>query len=109
MYHTSILFLFSTGLNESRIETVKITAAFHDIADAKYKGAEEGKRLLDEALQFLIQHGCDQDRARRVGEMVKKIGFKEELPGGAFQESDLLTYPELSSVQDADKLDAIGG
>jgi len=90
------------------VETVKITAAFHDIADLKYTGEEEGRKLLDDALKFLVEHGCEEDRAHKIGEMVKKIGFKEELPGGSFKESDLATYPELAIVQDADKLDAIG-
>lgn len=106
--HLLILAALLTGFNDHDIETVKITAALHDIADTKYQDVEEGRRLLQEALGFLICHGCDKDRAQRIGEMVRRVGFKEELKGGAFNESDLTIYPELGPVQDADKLDAIG-
>jgi len=83
------------------LEIVELAALLHDIADSKFhRGDEEiGPHT---ARKFLEAQGLKQDRIQQVVDIVRHISFK----GG----NENLGYnsPELSVVQDADRLDAIG-
>ncbi|XP_021750613.1 uncharacterized protein LOC110716308 isoform X2 [Chenopodium quinoa] len=54
--------------------------------------------------QFLDKEGIEENKKMKILDIIKRMGFKEELAGLADQECSL----ELGVVQDADRLDAIG-
>lgn len=57
----------------------------------------------------ICRRSHSQPRPSRIAAIVKRVGFKESLAGGAFEgQKDLEAYPELAVVSDADQLDAIG-
>lgn len=109
----------------SLMERLILVAIFHDVADLKYTDGnidningdcdnfrikeENSMHHLKNAMDFLRHNNHPQEEICIIEEMIRRIGFKEELVGGKFREGiDLLQYPGLSIVMDADKLDAIG-
>lgn len=81
--------------------TVELGALLHDIADSKFNGGDEsiGPRLAE---IFLHSLSVDQKTICHVVNIIKHISFK----GGKSDQT--FTSTELSVVQDADRLDAIG-
>ncbi|XP_011080896.2 uncharacterized protein LOC105164046, partial [Sesamum indicum] len=80
---------------------VELAALLHDIGDYKYmRDPSEGKIVED----FLVKQGVDDDIKTRILNIIKGMGFKEEV-GGLKPGTH---YPEFGVVQDADRLDAIG-
>jgi len=79
---------------------VELGALLHDIADSKFHDGDEeiGPR---KAQEFLLSENVSKDIIDQVIFIVKNISFK----GGGFNPN---TSSELSVVQDADRLDAIG-
>ena len=79
---------------------VELGALLHDIADSKFHDGDEkiGPR---KAQEFLQSENVSKDIIDQVIFIVKNISFK----GGGFNPN---TSSELSVVQDADRLDAIG-
>ncbi|XP_074307682.1 uncharacterized protein LOC141642708 isoform X1 [Silene latifolia] len=91
------------GLSSSphSLQIVELAALLHDIGDYKYaRDPSEGK-LIE---QFLEQEGIEENMKMTIVDIVKAMGFKEELSGV----SDKAYSLEFGVVQDADRLDAIG-
>ena len=80
---------------------VELGALLHDIADSKFHDGNEnvGPKM---ASDFLADIGVEQAVIEHVVHIIKHISFK----GG--NEAQAFSSPELSVVQDADRLDAIG-
>lgn len=80
---------------------VELGALLHDIADSKFhEGDEEiGPRT---ARDYLISLDLPKETVDHVENIVRHISFKGALEGQQW------TSPELSVVQDADRLDALG-
>ena len=81
--------------------TVELAALLHDIADSKFhKGDEEIGPIT--AGNFLHSINVDGHIIVHVQQIIRHISFKSGFDKLSFQS------PELSIVQDADRLDAIG-
>ncbi len=80
---------------------VELGALLHDIADAKFHDGDEelGPKT---ATAFMQEINVDQETIQHVVQIIKHISFK----GG--KEAQTFTSLELSVVQDADRLDALG-
>lgn len=80
---------------------VELGALLHDIADAKFHGGDEevGPK---KAKAFLQSLNVSEDVVQHVEQIIRNISFK----GGNFEAA--FHSPELSIVQDADRLDALG-
>jgi len=80
---------------------VELAALLHDIADSKFYNGDEsvGPRM---ARDFLISLSIHEEIIHHVVKIIENISFK----GGNFENT--FSSPELSVVQDADRLDAIG-
>ena len=80
---------------------VQLGALLHDIADSKFHNGDEsiGPRI---AREFLESEKVDEEIITHVVHIIENISFK----GGNFEKK--FTSIELSIVQDADRLDAIG-
>ncbi|XP_024991480.1 uncharacterized protein LOC112525545 isoform X1 [Cynara cardunculus var. scolymus] len=83
------------------LEIVELAALLHDIGDYKYLRNPSEEKIVEE---FLAKEGMDMDKSSKILDIIKGLGFKEELKGvlnGSYT-------PEFGVVQDADRLDAIG-
>lgn len=80
---------------------VALGALLHDIADSKFHQGDEQIGPA-KARQFLTYKKVDEAIISEVENIIRHISFK----GG--NEQAAYTSPELSVVQDADRLDAIG-
>lgn len=80
---------------------VNLAALLHDIADAKFNNGDEEAGPA-KAKKFLQSINVLEDVVEHVENIIRHISFK----GGNFTQS--FTSPELSVVQDADRLDALG-
>ncbi len=80
---------------------VELGALLHDIADSKFHDGDEelGPKT---ATTFMQEINVDHETIQHVVQIIKHISFK----GG--KEAQTFTSPELSVVQDADRLDALG-
>ncbi|MGC6431784.1 MAG: HD domain-containing protein [Jejuia sp.] len=80
---------------------VSLGALLHDIADSKFHNGDEtvGPEI---AREFLFKQNVDSKIIEHVIKIIENISFK----GG--NETQIFSSPELSVVQDADRLDAIG-
>ncbi|KAL3159870.1 hypothetical protein ABBQ38_010270 [Trebouxia sp. C0009 RCD-2024] len=85
------------------LEVVELAGLLHDIQDWKYSGSETAGAVTIQA--FLQQCSCPPDKQEAVLNVIKGVGFKDELGS---DNSRLALTPELAAVQDADRLDAIG-
>jgi uncharacterized protein len=80
---------------------VALGALLHDIADAKFHNGDENVGP-EKAKTFLQSLYVDQKVIDHVENIIRNISFK----GGNFNTT--FSSPELSVVQDADRLDALG-
>lgn len=80
---------------------VELGALLHDIADSKFNNGNE-KIGSQKASQFLSSKGVDRSIIQHVVNIIANISFK----GG--KEYQHFHSAELSVIQDADRLDAIG-
>lgn len=91
------------GKEEGNVDmlVVELGALFHDIADSKFHDGDEeiGPKTARDFLTSLEQ---PEEIIEHVENIVRHISFKGSLEGQKW------TSPELSVVQDADRLDAIG-
>ncbi len=98
VYNNAILI----SKNES-VDTfiVALGALLHDIADSKFHNGDEtvGPKI---AREFLFKLNVDSTAIEHVIKIIENISFK----GG--NEAQQFNSPELSVVQDADRLDALG-
>ena len=81
---------------------VSLGALLHDIADAKFYNGDEtvGPKL---AREFLENQHVNEDIIIHIENIIQYISFKTSLASG-----EKFSSPELSVIQDADRLDAIG-
>lgn len=86
------------------IFVVTLGALLHDIADSKFHGGDEtiGPKM---AREFLFNLNVDSKTIEHVVNIVEHISFKSSL---STKTTKAFNSPELSVVQDADRLDAIG-
>lgn len=86
---------------DANILIVELAAILHDIADSKFHNGDEtiGLRLADE---FMIENSITTEIKDHVLAIIKNMSFKNSFNNSTF------TSIELSIVQDADRLDAIG-
>ena len=98
VYKNSILIAKTEHVD---VFVVKLGALLHDIADSKFHGGDEtvGPKV---ATEFLKTIEVDDATIQHVVNIIENISYK----GGNFEAT--FTSPELSVVQDADRLDAIG-
>lgn len=80
---------------------VELAALLHDIADAKFHDGNENVGP-ETARNFLLQLEVEESTIQQVETIIRNISFK----GGNFTAG--FYSPELSVVQDADRLDALG-
>lgn len=80
---------------------VELGALLHDIADSKFHGGSE-EIGPTKTKEYLEENTVPAELIEQVVNIVRHISFK----GG--NESQAFNSPELSVVQDADRLDAIG-
>lgn len=80
---------------------VELAALLHDIADSKFNNGNEDIGP-EKAERFLVSIGVDEATTEHVITIIKNISFK----GGNFKSE--FSSVELSVVQDADRLDALG-
>ncbi|GAA0145122.1 hydrolase [Lithospermum erythrorhizon] len=80
---------------------VELAALLHDIGDYKYTRDPSEEEIVED---FLKREGIEESVMMKILNIIKCMGFKEELGGLANCSSSL----ELKVVQDADRLDAIG-
>ncbi|UYQ91661.1 HD domain-containing protein [Chitinophaga horti] len=83
------------------LQVVELGALLHDIADSKFHGGDEEAGPA-KARAFLQAQQVNEAVIGHVENIIRHISFK----GG--KEKAVFTSPELSAVQDADRLDAIG-
>jgi uncharacterized protein len=81
--------------------TVELAALLHDIADSKFHNGDEEIGPAT-AGDFLRSLNVDEHVINHVQQIIRHISFKSGFDKLSFQS------PELSIVQDADRLDAIG-
>jgi uncharacterized protein len=81
--------------------TVELAALLHDIADSKFHNGDEEIGPAT-AGNFLHSMNVDVHIITHVQQIIRHISFKSGFDNLSFQS------PELSIVQDADRLDAIG-
>jgi uncharacterized protein len=81
--------------------TVQLAALLHDIADSKFHNGDEEIGPAT-AGNFLHSMNVDEHIITHVQQIIRHISFKSGFDNLSFQS------PELSIVQDADRLDAIG-
>ena len=81
---------------------VSLGALLHDIADSKFYDGDEtlGPKL---AKEFLFKLNIEDAVIEHVIQIIKHISFKNQ-----FEKGETFASKELSVVQDADRLDAIG-
>ena len=86
---------------ESNLLVVELAALLHDIADSKFN---DGDELIGPAIasSFLTSLLIDEKIIKEVRQIILNISFK----GGNFNQT--YSSSELSIVQDADRLDAMG-
>ncbi|OAL55401.1 hypothetical protein IQ07DRAFT_607763 [Pyrenochaeta sp. DS3sAY3a] len=90
-YNTTILFL---------------AALLHDVGDHKY--IKPGEDVENQIANILKQRGAEEELAFTVQNIVKNVGYTNEIKNSESVAQALQKYPELAIVQDADRLDAIG-
>ncbi|KAH9771669.1 HD domain-containing protein [Citrus sinensis] len=90
-----------TSPSPSRVRKVELAALLHDIGDYKYLRDPSEEKIVE---NFLEDEGLEESKKMRILNIIKKMGFKDEIAGLANAEFS----PEFGVVQDADRLDAIG-
>jgi len=96
----------NTALNIAKTEEcdkfiIELSALLHDVADSKFHNGDENIGH-EKASAFLKSLGVEEKICDHVSKIIKNISFKG---GNAVQD---FNSTELSVVQDADRLDAIG-
>ncbi|GJZ34043.1 ribonuclease Y [Tanacetum coccineum] len=88
-------------LDDDSLQIVELAALLHDIGDYKYLRDPSEEKVVEE---FLAKEGVDMEKSSKILDIIKGMGFKEEINGVANGSHT----PEFGVVQDADRLDAIG-
>ncbi|ELR24325.1 HD domain containing protein [Acanthamoeba castellanii str. Neff] len=87
---------------------VDLAAVLHDVDDWKYRAPTDDPSL-SHAQQFLEgEKEVTEEMRHAVLEVIRNMGFKEQLSSSGQRDHAVPLRPELAIVQDADRLDAIG-
>lgn len=97
--HTNAKLIAAT--EDCDLLTVELAALLHDIADSKFHNGDEEIGPAT-AGNFLHSIKVDEHVITHVQQIIRHISFKSGFDNLSFQS------PELSIVQDADRLDALG-
>ncbi|XP_060193922.1 uncharacterized protein LOC132623207 [Lycium barbarum] len=89
------------ALSSHSMLIVELAALLHDIGDYKYVRDPSEARIVEE---FLQGQGIEEEMKIKILDIIKGMGFKEEVGGLANMNHSI----EFGVVQDADRLDAIG-
>jgi uncharacterized protein len=88
-------------------QTVILSALLHDVGDKKYlKPGEDASTLVHD---LLLSYGTDEQLAQKVQTICLGVSYSSEIKDPGRVQDLIKQYPELALVQDADRLDAIGG
>ncbi|KAF5450096.1 hypothetical protein F2P56_030473 [Juglans regia] len=87
--------------NPDSMEIIELAALLHDIGDYKYLRDPSEEKIVE---TFLEQECIEEHKKIKILQIIKGMGFKDELAGLVNNE----LFPEFGIVQDADRLDAIG-
>ncbi|XP_041013021.1 uncharacterized protein YpgQ isoform X1 [Juglans microcarpa x Juglans regia] len=87
--------------NPESMEIIELAALLHDIGDYKYLRDPSEEKIVE---TFLEQECIEENKKIKILQIIKGMGFKDELAGLVNNE----LFPEFGIVQDADRLDAIG-
>ncbi|KAI0143897.1 hypothetical protein F4776DRAFT_444302 [Hypoxylon sp. NC0597] len=88
-------------------QVVILSALLHDVGDRKYlKPGEDASTIVYELLKSL---GASEQLAKRVQTVCLGVSYSSEIKDLAQVQDLIKSHPELAVVQDADRLDAIGG
>ncbi|KAI8982206.1 hypothetical protein BDF20DRAFT_865612 [Mycotypha africana] len=103
--------LIETGNRDVDLEVVILAALCHDIGDHKY--AKNDEKGLQHGIVTAFLERLGYPKASLVGKIVDHVGFSKELGwNDALDDPKIVQWRnnclELHSVQDADKLDALG-
>lgn len=92
--------------NSYDLHTIKLAALLHDVGDKKYlrPGDDPNSMVRDVLLSF----GAEQPLASKIQTICSAVSYSNEIVDYTYVQQQLLQYPELGPVQDADRLDAIG-
>ncbi|KAI1850663.1 hypothetical protein JX265_004374 [Neoarthrinium moseri] len=94
----------SSGLD---LQTVILSALLHDVGDKKYLKPDEDASTL--VYKLLLSYGADEQLAQKVQTICLGVSYSSEIKDPARVQNLIKEHPELAIVQDADRLDAIGG
>ncbi|KAF2085741.1 HD domain-containing protein [Saccharata proteae CBS 121410] len=86
---------------------IHLAALLHDVGDRKYiKPGENAETLV---ATILIEGGASIELAQKVWTIVRNVSFSNEVKNPDQVQRALRDHPELAIVQDADRLDSLGG
>ena len=88
-------------------DIITLASLLHDVGDRKYLSAGEDGETMVESL--LLRLKADAALALEVQAIVNHVSYSKEVKDPAKVQAFLTKHPELAIVQDADRLDAIGG
>ncbi|ORX99812.1 hypothetical protein BCR34DRAFT_547366 [Clohesyomyces aquaticus] len=83
-----------------------LAALLHDVGDYKY--AKPGEDVENQISNLLRKEGASDELAAKVQTIVHHVSYTHEVKNPRKVIEVLSKFPELSIVQDADRLDAIG-
>ncbi|KAI5861277.1 hypothetical protein GGS23DRAFT_161051 [Durotheca rogersii] len=88
-------------------QVVVLAALLHDVGDKKYlKPGEDASTMVYE---LLLSLGATEQLSKRVQAVCLGVSYSSEVKDPARVRDLIKSHPELAVVQDADRLDAIGG
>ncbi|KAI9769402.1 MAG: hypothetical protein M1840_004104 [Geoglossum simile] len=89
---------------------ITLSALLHDVSDKKY--LKPGDSADTMVYELLVSFGAPDSLAEKIQRVVSNVSFSTETKSAESQEKVrrlVQEIPELGVVQDADRLDAIGG
>lgn len=90
-----------TQTERGDLTVIKLSALFHDIADSKFNDGNDEKGW-QVAKAWMQENNVDDETTEKAVHIIKNISWHKGF------EYDVVGFPELAIVQDADRLDAIG-
>ena len=88
-------------------DVITLASLLHDVGDHKYLPAgQDGETMVQ---HLLLRLKADAALALDVQAIVNHVSYSKEVKNPAKVQAFLTKHPELAIVQDADRLDAIGG
>jgi len=85
---------------------ITLAALLHDVGDKKYLREGEDHRTLAHTL--LVSLGASPALAQKVQVICLGVSYSSEIQDLNYVKNLIVQHPELSVVQDADRLDALG-